>query len=114
MFCKECGSENRNDRKFCTNCGAKLRDYTQPREDLIMPEDIQKAKDNVLTKNKLKNKFNVAKLLILLAAIAFTITTFLFDNVVQMVLIITSVTLFVAFFVVSAVGKKVIKKYEQQ
>ena len=29
MFCNQCGEENRNDRKFCSNCGAKLRDYTK-------------------------------------------------------------------------------------
>ena len=54
MFCTECGEENRNDRKFCTNCGKPLRDYTKPRENLLMPEDIENAKENLIKKNKKK------------------------------------------------------------
>jgi len=55
MFCTECGEENRNDRKFCTNCGKPLKDYTKPKENLLMPEDINNAIEEVKKANKKKN-----------------------------------------------------------
>lgn len=52
MFCEECGEKNRNDRKFCTNCGAALRDYTKPKENLITPEEITEKQTKVAKTNK--------------------------------------------------------------
>lgn len=86
MFCNECGTENRNDRKFCTNCGASLIDYTKPRENLVMPEDIEKEQETIAKRNSLIKKFNIALAIILLAAIALTVVTFIFDGTIRLVL----------------------------
>lgn len=61
MFCKECGEDNRNDRKFCTNCGTALRDYTKPRENLIFADEI--LKENV-AKEKSRKKSTLLKIFI--------------------------------------------------
>ena len=76
MFCSECGTENRNDRKFCTNCGAALIDYTKPRENLVMPEDIEKKQEIVTKRKALNKRFNIALALIMLIAIALTVLAF--------------------------------------
>ena len=70
MFCTECGEKNRNDRKFCTNCGKPLKDYTKPRENLLMPEDIEKAKENVKKQNKKKKTLTFIAILLFAAIIA--------------------------------------------
>ncbi|MBO5954560.1 MAG: zinc-ribbon domain-containing protein [Clostridia bacterium] len=59
MFCSECGHQNRNDRKFCSECGSKLQDYTKPVENVVMPEDIKKAKDVVNQRNKVSKVCNI-------------------------------------------------------
>ena len=86
MFCNECGTENRNDRKFCTNCGASLIDYTKPRENLIMPEDIEKEQQLVAKRNSLTKKFNIALAIIMLIAIGLTTATFMFNGTLRLVL----------------------------
>lgn len=86
MYCNECGKENRNDRKFCTNCGASLIDYTKPRENLVMPEEIEKEQNLVAKRNSLTKKFNIALAIILLLAIGLTITTFVFNGTLRLVL----------------------------
>ena len=86
MYCNECGTENRNDRKFCTNCGASLTDYTKPRENLVMPEDIEKEQNLVAKRNSLTKKFNIALAIILLLAIGLTVTTFIFNGTFRLVL----------------------------
>ena len=76
MFCNECGTENRNDRKFCTNCGAPLIDYTKPRENLIMPEDVENKQEIVAKRKSLTKRFNLALSLIMLVVIALTVLAF--------------------------------------
>jgi uncharacterized membrane protein YvbJ len=78
MFCTECGEKNRNDRKFCTNCGKPLKDYTKPRENLLMPEDIEKAKEDVKKQNKKKIILNVIFILFLCFAVTAVALCFLF------------------------------------
>ena len=95
MFCTECGTENRNDRKFCTNCGKPLRDYTKPRENLLMPEDITKAQEKVKAKKALANAFNVAIVISLLLAVACAIAIFFTTEVAKTVFVCTSCVLFV-------------------
>ena len=95
MFCTECGTENRNDRKFCTNCGSPLKDYTKPRENLLMPEDITKAQEKVKTKNKLNKIFNIVIILTLLLAIASTVIIFCVGKPIKTIFIVTSIALFV-------------------
>ena len=51
MFCKNCGAENRNDSKFCMQCGAKLDDYTKPKQNLLMPDDVKIQ--NEIDRNKI-------------------------------------------------------------
>lgn len=40
MFCKKCGYLNKDDSKFCENCGAKLDGDDSPTEKLNLNEDI--------------------------------------------------------------------------
>lgn len=59
MYCNECGHENRNDRKFCAECGSKLKDYTKPVENVVMPEEIEKEKEAVEKRNKTSKICNI-------------------------------------------------------
>ena len=56
MFCNQCGKENRNDRKFCMECGAKLKDYTKPVENPILITDISNKQEEVVKRNKFNKK----------------------------------------------------------
>lgn len=89
MYCKECGENNRNDRKFCTNCGAKLQDYTKPREDLIMPEEIKSKQDNITKFNKINRIISIVMALLLLLGIGFIVATFFTEGNLQLVFIVT-------------------------
>lgn len=110
MFCNECGTENRNDRKFCTNCGAALIDYTKPRENLVMPEDIENEQKNIAKRNSLTKKFNIALAIILLLAIGLTITTFVFDGTIRLVLGACALASCVVFLIVWRIKVVKIKK----
>lgn len=110
MFCNECGTENRNDRKFCTNCGAALNDYTKPRENLVMPEEIEKEQQNVAKRNSLTKKFNIALAIILLLAIGLTVATFMFAGTVRLVLGACALATCVTFLIVWRVKVVKIKK----
>lgn len=68
MYCNQCGEENRNDRKFCTNCGAQLRDYTKPKQNLIMPDDL-------IATNKAKKALKVWALVFTVLAVLFAVAT---------------------------------------
>lgn len=65
MHCYNCGAENRNDRRFCTECGAKLKSYTNP------DQVIANERDWVEEKPAKKRLFN--KIVIILEVILFVI-----------------------------------------
>lgn len=75
MFCNKCGSENRNDRKFCANCGAPLKDYRKPAEDLIMP-DMEKKQKIVAKCNKVRLATNIVMTIFLVCAAVFAFCSF--------------------------------------
>lgn len=76
MFCRECGTENRNDRKFCSNCGAPLKDYTKPTENLIHPDEIKEKQVKVEKKNKVDNVLKVLSISFLIVAIVLSVISF--------------------------------------
>lgn len=80
MFCNKCGAENRNDRKFCANCGAPLRDYTKPRENLIMPEEIERKQSIVQSRNKIRLACNILMCVLFVLGVAFTVLSFFVDE----------------------------------
>lgn len=113
MFCNECGTENRNDRKFCTNCGAPLTDYTKPRENLVMPEDVKKEQEQVIKKNKTIKKFNIALAIIMILAIGLTISTFICTGKIKFIIgAIALITCFV-FIIVWSIKIHNVKKYNK-
>ena len=114
MFCNACGTKNRNDRKFCTNCGAQLIDYTKPRENLIMPEDITKKQELIAKKNSLTKKFNIALALILIAAISLASTAFCFADKLRIYLGSSALILCAIFIIVWLVKVIKIKKLSKQ
>ena len=97
MFCRECGTENRNDRKFCYNCGAKLKDYTKPVENTIKPEEIEEKQKIVENKNKVNNVLKILSTSFVIVAIILSILSFVVgDNLLMPILIITFICYFVS------------------
>ena len=114
MFCTECGTENRNDRKFCTNCGKPLRDYTKPRENLLMPEDITNAQENVKKKNACLKRLNIATVISLIIAVGCLVAAFLMPGTIRYVLTYVSIG-FVAVSALLIISKtRVIKKFNKK
>ncbi len=114
MFCDQCGEENRNDRKFCTNCGSPLRDYTKPidKKDLLMPEDVVDMQKQAKAK---KRKFVVCSILslicILASAVCIVLSSFVFqDRTVKLVLSAVAVGLAVICLILTAVNRVNSKK----
>ncbi len=92
MFCKNCGAENRNDSKFCMQCGAKLDDYTKPKQNLLMPDDVKIQ--NEIDRNKIIAKvLYYVGLLFLLAGLVFIFCSLFF---LKIPFIIVSIVCFVA------------------
>ncbi len=110
MFCNQCGEENRNDRKFCSNCGAKLRDYTKPRENLIMPEDVEKYEEKSKNYDKLLNIFKILMIISFLSAIILLAVSFFVEGRVQMAVIIICIVMFALFFVFLILKKVITSK----
>lgn len=113
MFCNQCGTENRNDRKFCTNCGAALVDYTKPRENLVMPEDVKKEQELVKKRNTLIKRFNIALAIIMILAIGFTVSTFFCEGKVKFVMGAVALSVCIIFLIVWRVKVVKVKKYNQ-
>lgn len=107
MFCSECGSENRNDRKFCTNCGSPLKDYTKPRENLIMYEDIKEEQNKVKNRNFTNKTFAISMSIISLIAVGITVGTFFLPGNYKLIAGIVAACFYLAFVIVGIV--KVIK-----
>lgn len=79
-----------------------------------MPNDKNFEQALMIKRNRIKNKFNIAKLAILLSAIVITaITFFIKSGVFQNVLIITAVILYISFFTVAIVMNNIIKKLKK-
>lgn len=113
MFCNECGTENRNDRKFCSNCGASLIDYTKPRENLVMPEDVKKEQELVKKRNILTKRFNIALAIIMLVAIGLTISTFIVTGKIKFVIGAIALLSCIIFLIVWRVKVVKVKKYSK-
>ena len=113
MFCKECGENNRNDRKFCTNCGAPLRDYTKPRENLIMPEEIKTKQSQVANYNKNERILKIVSTVALLLSIIFLIASFVTDKTIQLTFIISSLIMITIFIICLVIKMLIIKKRKQ-
>ena len=109
MFCTECGEKNRSDRKFCTNCGAPLKDYTKPRENLLMPEDIEKAQAKAKTNNISKN-FILPLIISAILTLASTIAIFFVKQPVKNILVIVSICLFILLLLILFIRKIKIKQ----
>ena len=114
MFCNECGTENRNDRKFCTNCGASLIDYTKPRENLIMPEDIERKQEIVAKRKSLNKRFNIVLALIMLVTIALTVLAFYYKEKLRLILGVCALLSCLLFLIVWIVKVVKIKKLSNQ
>lgn len=113
MFCNQCGEENRNDRKFCSNCGAPLRDYTKPRENLLMPEDVEKFDKEVKYYNKVARVSKVLMLITFISAILLLFISFFVEGAVQTGIIIASVVMFVLFFIFVMIKNISLKKKDE-
>ncbi len=112
MFCNQCGEENRNDRKFCSNCGAPLRDYTKPRENLIMPEDVLEA-EKIQKKIKKANKiFNIILGIMLFCGIVFLLTTFFVEKDLQLAFSITSLSCLIVYIIIATIKMSYNKKHK--
>lgn len=114
MFCNECGTENRNDRKFCTNCGAPLIDYTKPRENLIMPEDVEKKQKIVAKRKSLNKRFNISLALIMLATIALTVLAFYYKEKLRIIFGGSALVSCLIFLLVWIIKVVKIKKLSRQ
>ena len=114
MYCTECGHKNRNDRKFCENCGATLHDYTKEKTDLIYPEEIASKQKNVETQHKLRFSFNVAIYAVLAFAILFTILSFLVSNSAKLPIIIIAIVLFFVLLLIDIAKIVTLKKIDKK
>jgi len=114
MYCTECGTENRNDRKFCTNCGKPLRDYTKPRENLLMPEDISKAQENVKKKNTCIKRLNIATIISLILATICLVVAFFTESTVRYTLTFVSVGFALVACILIIAKATVIKKFNKK
>ena len=110
MFCNQCGEDNRNDRKFCTNCGAPLRDYTKPRENLIMPEEIEEKQNIVKHKNKIAKVFTIVNLILQLIVVTLLIVSFFVKEPADMILLVIAIIFEIAFFACLIIKNKIINK----
>ena len=89
MFCRDCGSENRNDSKFCTNCGKPMKDYTKPVENVIMPDDIKQKQEAVKNQNHTIKKLTIVMYILFIAGIALLVGGFFIDSNVARIVLMT-------------------------
>ncbi len=113
MFCDQCGTENRNDRKFCSNCGAKLRDYTKPRENLIMPDEVEKEQELVRKRNQVQRITFILLSVFFAIAIAGTVLTFFMENVLFWVVVGVSLFGFLAMLITYIVRLVLLNKIKK-
>ncbi len=113
MFCNNCGSENRNDRKYCANCGSPLKDYTKPRENLIMPEDINKKQIIVNKRNKLRIITNFIMMLFLVLGTGFSIASFYVESNLVQPFAVIGIICIVLTIITYIVKRKMINNYDK-
>lgn len=113
MFCNQCGAENRNDRKFCANCGAPLHDYTKPKENLIMPEEVENAQNVVIARNKVKKITNIIMFVFFALAVALTIGSFFVDGVAFWLVIGFSFAFYIFILITLFVRIKMLKNLKK-
>jgi len=109
MFCNECGHENRNDRKFCAECGAKLKDYTKPVENVVMPQDIALEKEKVRVRNKISKTCNITFWTLLIASILLIVPVFFVKDIFKIVFICCSCFCFLSMIITLLVKKALLK-----
>lgn len=110
MFCSQCGTENRNDRKFCSQCGAKLPDYTKPREDLVMPEEVNaKHAESVKIKQSIRTLHISMWIMFVLGAVAIVVS-FFFKDIPQLVCASIGLVFLIVFFILALVKDHYYKK----
>ena len=85
MFCGQCGNENRNDRKFCSECGAKLKDYTEnvEKKQLVLVEHVEQKKDKVV---KIQKTTKAMLWLLIITTIILTACIFLTKGRIRTIL----------------------------
>lgn len=106
MFCNQCGEENRNDRKFCANCGAPLKDYTkQPtQEELLMPQDVIDANNKQKQdKKRYWVRHAVSIVLILVACICVIVSNFVFKGNRTVQIWLSSIAVVLSFIYITLV-----------
>lgn len=119
MFCKECGAENRNDGKFCSNCGAKLTDYTKTptQEELLMPQDVV---DNTNKQKQAKKHYRVRQvvsiILIICACACVLISNLVIKNnrTLQLGLSCLAIILSVVYIGLIVTNAKYLKKIKNE
>lgn len=95
MYCRECGTENRNDRKFCSNCGTPLKDYTKPAENLILPNEIEAKQESVKKKNKSTRILKMLIIAFFVIAVILSFTSFLFKGNIALTIIILAIVFYI-------------------
>lgn len=110
MFCNQCGSENRNDRKFCANCGAPLTDYTKPKENLIMPEEVTNAQNTVYKRNYIKKLTNILLLIFFIFAVVLTGVSFFIDGIIFWLAISFAFAFYFAMLITAIIRINLLKK----
>ena len=108
MFCGECGTNNRNDSKFCVNCGSKLHDYTKPKENLIMPEEIEAKQKNILKVSKVCKILSIISLILILACTTFAVLSY-FVKAKQFIFLIITLVLF-GLTIITVITRSVIQQ----
>ncbi len=112
MFCSECGHENRNDRKFCAECGNKLKAYNEEtkKEDLLMPVDIENEKFKVEKRNNINKVSSIIFWCIFVSAILLTIFSFIVKDEAKLALIIIASVCYISMLVVVIIKKSLLKR----
>lgn len=110
MFCNQCGEENRNDRKFCSNCGSALQDYTKvvQEKDLLMPSDlIEKDRQQKKQKRKMLFCSIMSFVCLVVACVCIFVSSFAVqDKVVKLILSSCAVVLSIIALLLTVVSRK--------
>ena len=114
MFCENCGAENRNDRKFCSNCGSPLRDYTKPKENLIMSNEVEQEQKKVRMRNHIKNVSTILMCVFFVCAVALTIVSFFIKNFAFWVIIGLAFAFYIALLITFIIRSAKLKRLKDE